>query len=169
MKSLAFPALTGRSASTRVTEADRVNASVDRHYRKCQRRSVIPMWVKQRRGTVVLNAVQRSNTVCHRLAVKAGKILINVRPREGRSPSDDATGRYKVTLSSDYDCVRKAAGIATDIFFQSIGIANSDEYEIQALHPDCYAVLREPEDYVPCMEGEGDVTRVSNTPFQMYA
>lgn len=72
MKSLAFPTLTGRSASTRVTEADRVNASVDRHYRKCQRRGVIPMWVKQRRGSVVLNAVQRSNTVYHRLAVKAG-------------------------------------------------------------------------------------------------
>jgi hypothetical protein len=70
----------------RVTEADRVLAAIDRHYRRCQRRGVIPMWVRQRRGAVVLRAVQRASTALHRLAVKAELRAARVRTEMLRNP-----------------------------------------------------------------------------------
>ena len=73
----------------RVTEADRVLAAIDRHYRRCQRRGAIPMWVRQRRGEVVLRAAQRASTFLHLLAVKAELKAARARIEMLRNPKSN--------------------------------------------------------------------------------
>ena len=88
-------------------------------------------------------------------------VLISAALRANCSDPYMASGVWQVTLDKDYP-PRIAAGVAIDVFVQSVRLHDLEDFVIKALDPLDHAEIEEADEYDPCSRGAGEAIRIAD-------
>lgn len=90
-------------------------------------------------------------------------VWVKVELLEGRRDPDGAAGLWEVTLDEDVPKEGHAVGAALDVFHESIGISDLEDFEVSTLNPKDQKFIAQADDYEEGFGPDGVAERIGDT------